>query len=64
MKLLHFEGEGIDEILMTVPDDYDKEYALKEARDFVDGAHQVGEYDLEIPPVLKSHLSEYRPYTG
>ncbi len=57
MKLLHFEGEGIDEILMIVPDEHDKKYALEQARDFMDSAHLTGEYDLEIPPVS---LWEYR----
>jgi len=66
VKLLLFVPEGdnqIDEVLMAVPNDYDREYAQTEAADALDGAAILAEeMDVQGDGVLG--LSEYRPYVG
>jgi len=68
MRLLRFEGkdeDNIDEVLMTVPDDYDKALALKEASDYIGDCHIVNDVELfDITNAETSGLSDYRVYVG
>jgi len=64
MKLLLFVPESeneIDEVLMVVPDDYDRETAQSEADDMLGEASLEAEVDVIGST---SGFSNYRPYVG
>jgi hypothetical protein len=66
VKLLLFVPEGenqIDEVLMAVPTDYDREYALTEATDALGGAVILAE-EMDVLGEGVLGLSDYRPYVG
>lgn len=64
MKLLKFESkleDCIDEILMIVPDDFDKDFARQEAED-ADLPGAILTMAVDIDDV--AGFSDYRPYWG
>jgi hypothetical protein len=65
VRLLLFIPESeneIDEVLMVVPDDYDREHAIQEAEDVIGKADLASEIEIEITGF--AYLSMYRPYVG
>jgi hypothetical protein len=66
MKLLRFEAESentIDQVLMVVPDDYNKSFALDEATDVIGACYVADEAPIEESG-LSGDWSKYRIYVG
>ena len=68
MRLLRFEAEAennIDEVLMIVPDEYDKDLALEQASDYIGACHVENDVKLwDATNVETSGMSTYRVYVG
>lgn len=62
-KLRIYESEGVDRVVMVVPDEFDKEFADEEARNFVSDAYLI--HTIEISENDAQYFGgNYRPYVG
>jgi hypothetical protein len=63
--LLYVDDEQVDQILMVVPDNYDKEVADEEARNFLSGdAYLKESWDTGKDDTMHYSTGEYRAYVG
>jgi hypothetical protein len=66
MKLLLIDQHSernIDQVVVFVPDNYDADKVLAEARDFLDG-EVYAESELDLPVGYAGRLPEYRFFVG
>ena len=69
MKLLKFAGErdNIDQVLLVVPDEYDKDLAQKVAEECIGHDAHLEAWivmDFAIGSIADGDFDTYRPYTG
>jgi hypothetical protein len=67
MLLLRIESDGsdaIDQALVVVPDDFDREFVLNQVADVVPNPTIVEQARIEAMPGFCGDFCEYRPFFG
>lgn len=62
-KLLIIASSGVDQVLMAVPDDYDRFKVIEEVEDMTEWRGEIYiETVIDLPPGLS--IDTWRPYVG